>query len=1430
MFAEMTGNDRVTFCNTGSEAVMAAMRVARNITGRMKIVVFNGAYHGQFDEVLVKGVQKPGATPRTKPAANGIPEESAANMIVLDYGTPESLQWIRDHAEELAAVVVETIQSRHPHLFPLEFLREVRAITQASGTAFVMDEVVTGFRVHPGGMQAVTGIKADLATYGKVVGGGLPVGILAGKSKYMDGLDGGLWQYGDDSFPEVGVTFFAGTFVRHPLVLAAVVAVLEHLQAAGPQLQETLTARTTALVGELNGLFAGRGLKTRIESYSSWFYFNFHNEHPLATLFFYHLRERGIHIQDGFPCFLTTAHSDADLRQIVDAFRDSLDALQAVGILAGSATEPAPSPAAAPAPAIASQPLAAEPPVAGPLSGLPLTEPQLEVWLAAQRGDEPSCAFNESVTLRLNGTLNRAALQDAMDRLVARHDALRASFSETGEEMRIAAPAPFALAFRDLGGEAGEAAFDALLHDDARTPFDLVHGPLIRAQLVRFGEDRHALVLTAHHIICDGWSVNVIVGELAEIYGALCRGAAPALPTPLAFSRYARAQQQRAAADLAKTEAYWLQQYATPVAPLELPTDRPRAAQRTYNGASFCRRIDAKLYQAVKKSGAKQGSTLFATLLAAFSALAGRFGNAEEVVVAVPTAGQSLLEDAILVGHCVNFLPIRNRWNAQTTVAGHLGAVAKQVLDAFEHQDYTFGTLVRRLGVKRDQNRLPLTEIQFNLERLADRIALPGLTVDVEPNAKAYVNFDMFLNVIESNEGLRMDCDYNTDLFDEVSIERLLDCYQALLEAFVADPAQPLLRANFITADLLEQTLHTFNKTAVDYPRMLCVQQLFEARAAGTPDAIAAECRERAITYAALDRRANQIAQLLLKRAGDHGKPVGILVERSLDLLAALLGTMKAGCAYIPLDPAHPPARLQYILGEAEIGALITDDLDSAKLVPAGTPVIHFATDAKALDECAPTRPSVNLDAERAAYLIYTSGSTGLPKGVEVSHRSVVNLLMAMAQEPGLGRDDILFAVTTIAFDIAALELYLPLIVGARVVIAETEEMADGFSLLNHIRSSRATAMQATPATWRILLEAEFKPAAGFKMLCGGEALPRELANQLLAAGSGELWNMYGPTETTIWSSYARVLPGNQAISIGKPLANTQFYVLDAQDQPLPPGLPGQLHIGGDGVARGYYKRPGLNAERFIANPFLNGGASGRLYRSGDRARWLPDGTIQHLGRLDHQTKLRGFRIELGEIETSLVQQGGVANAVVVLREDSPGAPRLAAYYVDNAGVETAPAALRAALAEQLPDYMIPTAWLRLEALPLTPNGKVDRAALPMPETLQVAAADRVEPKTATEQTLAKIWAEVLRLERVGTTDDLFALGADSIQLFQIAARATREHLRVTAKMLIQQRTIAALSKLLAAMPADAAQAANEPVLPTLKQFQRKRRASSEPL
>jgi amino acid adenylation domain-containing protein len=1372
LFAEMTGNERMTFCNTGSEAVMAAFRVARAVTGRDKVVMFDGAYHGQFDEVLVRSARRLGGPPRSAPIAAGILQSAVENMIVLDYGAPESFDWIRENANDVAAVIVEPVQSRHPDLQPFEFLRALRQITTDAGIAFVMDEIVTGFRADPGGMQAVTGIRADLATYGKVIGGGLPIGILAGKAKFMDALDGGDWSYGDESAPEVAVTFFAGTFVRHPLALASARAVLLHLKAQGPALQQRIAERAAALEGRLNEIFAWHGLKAKAERFSSFIYFSMHADGPLAGLLFYHLRDRGVYVQDGFPLFLNASHTAEDIAQIAAAFDDSLDEMARAGIFGVEPAETAAHRASA--------------------RVVPLTESQTEIWLSAQNGDEASCAFNESVTLRLSGPLDHAALRTAMERIMARHDALRTRFNTTGETMTISpdTSCPCLIVDAAQGDGSPDETLNAYLHSDALTPFDLVEGPPIRARLFKLSETVHVLALTVHHIICDGWSINVIVTELAEIYASLRERRQPNLGAVLPFSEYARAKLAGSPDEQAAITTYWAAQFVSPARPIDLPTDRLRPAMKTYAGATAGHRIGAKLYRALKAAGAMRGCSPFVTLLAAFEALIGRLAGVEEVVVAVPFAGQSLVEDKVLVGHCVNFLPIRGSWAPETSFADHLHRVGRQVLDAYEHQDYTLGTIVRKLAPPREVNRLPLTEIQFNLERLASRIEAGGLAIEVEPNAKAFVNYDIFWNVIESPDGLRIDCDYNTDLFDEATIVRWLACYEALLESMVADANERVTRITYIPRAELHRIVEGFNDSHADSPREQCVHALIEEQARATPGAVALTFDGATVSYRDLDERANRLAHHLRSRIGSDGGLIGVLVERSPEMVIALLAIWKAGFAYVPLDPAHPQARLRYILADAGVSGVVSS-LSTKLELPSDLAVVNLRSERQAIDRRSTFAPVASTNADATAYLIYTSGSTGAPKGVEVTHRSLSNLLCSAAHRPGVGQTDTLLAITTIAFDIAALELFTPLLVGGTVAIARRDEVSDGNRLLAAIGRSGATILQGTPASWRLMLEAGFRSRPGFKMLCGGEALPRDLANRLLEGG-GALWNMYGPTETTVWSSCGEVLTGNDPINIGQPIANTQLHVLDRYDQPSPFGVPGQLHIGGDGVAKGYFRRDALTAEKFVPDPF---GLSPLLYRTGDVARRLPSGEIQILGRADTQIKLRGFRIELEEIEAVLSRS--VGPAAVALREDTAGKPMLVGYLAGASAEGQSDEALRAKLAEDLPDYMIPAIWVRLDSLPTTPNGKLNRAALPAPDITAPQEQAFAAPKTPLEDALASIWAEVLKLDRVSRDSDLFSLGADSIHLFQIAARANRQGIRLSARQLLDHRTLAALAALL---------------------------------
>ncbi|SFI03924.1 amino acid adenylation domain-containing protein [Bosea sp. OK403] len=1372
LFCELTGHARVAFCNTGSEAVMAAMRVARTVTGRDRIVAFAGAYHGQFDEVLVRGVGA-GEQRRSVPAAPGIPAEAVGRMTVLDYGTDESLAWLREHAHELAAVLVEPVQSRRPGYLPAAFLKTLREITEQAGTALVFDEVVTGFRVHPAGVQALLGIRPDLATYGKVVGGGLPVGLLAGTPRFMDALDGGAWRFGDNSAPEVGVTFFAGTFVRHPLALAATVAVLKHVRDKGPALMEALTKRMRHLAEELKRAFVEVGWDVPIESYGSVLYFEPGRDHRLGSLLHYHLRARGIFIQEHYPCFLTTQHGDAEIAAILQAFRESLQLMRRDGMLPGSTVESR----------------AAEISIARSETELPLTEAQTEIWLSAQTSAEASAAFNESISLTLEGEIDAPRLAEAVRQVAARHAILHARFSGDGETMQIAPSGSFPVAMSDLRGEPDPlGALRATIEAYASRPYDLVEGPVAEAEIIRLGDDRHVLILSAHHIVCDGWSTNVLLDEIATAY----RSGAGSLKAPMPFAEYAKLMRQDSRVNEAGT--YWAGMFSDIPAPLELPTDRPRQALRSFRGGTRTSFIDAELYRSVKAAGARRRRTLFTTLFAAFQVLLLRLSGGRDLVVGVPAAGQSQLEGPTPIGHCVNFLPIRGTIDPAEPFSAHLDKVGRIILDAYDHQSFTLGALLKRLRIPPVSGRLPLVEVQFNLERLAGNLDFgPGVSASAEPNPKSFSTFDIYFNIGESDDGLRIDCFYGADLFDAATIDRWLGHYRTLLAAIAANPDMTIAALPLIEGGERQRLVSDLNDTQVTFQIEAGAIAAFEQQAQQQPDAIAVSFGDEHLSYAELNAWADRIAAELMARIDTPESRVGLLITRSPALIAAMLGALKAGFPYVPLDPMMPRARIQTILRDSEAVALLTAgplDPSVLELDEGVIPIDVEQTDCKLAG--IRTAP---VSAAHLAYVIYTSGSTGAPKGVEVTHGGLSNLLFAMADEPGFASTDTILAVTTVTFDIAALELLLPLIRGGRVAIATAEEAKDGTELLARLEQSGATVLQATPMTWRLLLEAGFRSRPGFRMLCGGEALPLELARKLLEGG-GELWNMYGPTETTIWSSVARILPDDDVITIGLPIANTQFYIVDDNDQPVGVGIPGELLIAGAGLARGYANNPRLTAKNFIANP-VDPGTCARAYRTGDRAKYLADGRIQHLGRLDHQVKLRGFRIEPGEVEAVLARKTGLVSAVI-LREDVPNQARLVCYHVT--GAESPPSSeLRTLLAQELPDYMVPTAWVGLPALPLNASGKLDRAALPTPDAeIAVPQAGKVMPRTHVEDILVRIWCDVLRREDIGVDEDLFDLGADSLSIFQITGRARREGLKLAARDFFRNRTIASVA---AALP-----------------------------
>ncbi len=1042
-------------------------------------------------------------------------------------------------------------------------------------------------------------------------------------------------------------------------------------------------------------------------------------------------------------------------------------------------------------------------PFAGPtiLSTAPSTEPQREIWTAAQIGDDASLSYNESVTLWMRGPLDVSALKTSLADVVLRHEALRATFSGDGLTIMFGAAADVEVELADWSSfdDAKVASeWDALVERDVTTPFDLQRGPVARATCVRVREGEHRVVFTAHHIVCDGWSTAVIIRDWAAIYSARARGSKAELAPAQAFSAYAREllSQERATKSL-EDEAYWVGRFDGEIPILELPTDRPRPPRKTYRAFREDVVLDQDLVRDLKRVGAKEKASLFATLLAGFKALLFRLSGQEDLIVGIPAAGQSVGGHDELVGHCVNMLPLRDRVDAGKPFRALLAEVRKTVLDAYDHQLFTFGQLLKKLPIARDPSRLPLVSVVFNLDRGLgpDQIGFDGVRTELTTNIRRYENFDIFLNAVELDGKLVLECEYNTDLFDAATIRRWMGAYERVLRAVVSNPGCDVGLLPVMSEEERAQIARWNDAAALDIPRGACVHHLIEEQAARTPNALAVDFEVTTVTYRDLDQRANALAHKLRDVGVARGALVGLCVERSIEMIVGLLGILKSGAAYVPLDPGYPLDRLSFMAEDSKMRVLVTGETLRADLP---LPAEHIVT-IESITAGAESLPKSESSAgpEDCAYVIYTSGSTGKPKGVLVPHRAVVNLLSSVQRTPGLKATDIVLAVTTLSFDIAVSEILLPLTVGAKIVLASREVASDGARLLELLHTSKATFLDATPATWRLLLAAGWNGGEGLKAICTGEAMPRDLAVELVKR-CATVWNGYGPTETTVWSTFYELKAPVGRILIGHPVANTDLYVLDARMRPVPIGVVGELFVGGAGVTYGYHDRPELTRERFVPDPFRGGAA--RMYKTGDLVRLMPDGNLECLGRNDNQVKLRGFRIELGEVENALGQHDSVKQTAVIVREDRPGDTRLVGYVVFDAGKSATDAELRAHLKKTLPDYMVPQNLARLDTMPLTPSGKIDRKRLPQPEAGVTPAESFVAPRTDTEKMLAGLWQEILAIGRVGVEDDFFALGGHSLLASQVLARLRRDHgVELSFRKMFEAPTVAELARVVEA-------------------------------
>ncbi len=1034
------------------------------------------------------------------------------------------------------------------------------------------------------------------------------------------------------------------------------------------------------------------------------------------------------------------------------------------------------------------------------------SEAQREVWLADQLGPQASLAYNESLTLRLRGHLDTAALALAFDALVRRHPSLRSTFSADGTQLLIGEPQQLPLVEHDLRHldlQAQKRAVAAAEAASVRELFALDTGPLFRVTLYALSSVEFHLLMTAHHAICDGWSWGVIADDLGQLYAEQI-GAGPALDAAPGYADYVAWEQEESASPTMQVHTdYWLSRFSGSSLPvMELPLDRARPAVRTFASARIDHVLDRGLIDALRKTGGTQGASLYAVLFSGFAAMLHRLTAQDDLVIGIAAAGQMASNMPALVGHCVNLLPVRVAIDAELPFDTLMRQSSVSLLDAFDHQNLTYGTLLRKLPVARDPSRLPLVSVLFNVDRDAapGQGSFPDIEAELGSVPRACENFELFVNITPVARGMQVEVQYNTDLFDGVTVSRWLQVYEQLLRGAVAAPTRTVGQLGVMPPSE-ETALRALQPAPVSHTGAPLMHAAFGAQAIASPASAALRHGGSAMRYGDLDARANRLAHALRERGVGKGQRVGLCLPRDNDMVVALLAVLKAGAAYVPLDPDFPQARLDYYAQDAGLALLVTrSDVAAAPRTwreDAAARIFELDTETRWLEASGDALPPGPLDAQGndPAYVIYTSGSTGKPKGVVVPHGAVANFLQSMQRQPGITASDKLVAVTTLSFDIAVLELLLPLSVGAEVIIAPRDVTMNGSDLAALLSTTGATMMQATPGLWRMLLDSGWKGHPQFKVLVGGESLPPDLAHDLLRVG-GEVWNMYGPTETTIWSTLWRVQPteiASTGVSIGRPIDNTTVWILDAHLQRMPIGVPGELCIGGDGVTLGYLERPELTADRFVTVDI--DGAPARLYRTGDRGRWRNNGLLEHMGRLDSQVKVRGYRIELGEIEARCNEVAGVARSVVITREDTPGDVRIVAYLMLASGATLDTDAIGRQLRTTLPQYMVPQHFVPLKAIPLLPNGKVDRKALPVPQAATTGASARVAARTEHERVVLETMEKVLKLPGLGVHDDFFALGGHSLLAARLATLLSKKFdVPVPMRVLFEAPTAEALA------------------------------------
>lgn len=1367
LICDVTGFDRVTFTNSGTEAVMAVMRLARAATKRDKIVTFEGAWHGHSDSVMGMRVEEVDGILQTKPVSPGTPMGAVADHWVLPFDDPDSLEFIRKHASSIAAVLVEPVQSRNPRVQPKEFLHELRKITKESGSLLIFDEMITGFRMHLGGAQHWFGVKADMATYGKVVGGGLPIGVVAGRADLMDPIDGGMWQYGDTSYPVVNRVVFGGTFCQHPLAMTASLATLKHLIEKSPKLQKDLNSLTEYLATTLNTWFDAEEVPIQVAHFGSLFRFEFNTN---LELLFYHMNLRGVFVWEWRNCFLSTAHTKDDIDRVIEVVKESVLAMREGGFIPPKQTDASLNGRGSDD---ASRSVSAT-------NLVPMTQSQRQLATLAEIQPAGSLAYHVNATLEMYGDVDIASMTSAINVLVQRHDALRTTV-ENLQSLRIHASLAGHFSWMDVSTQKNPEKYYLEWHkSESEKPFDLKNGPLVLFSLTKMAENTFRLWIKAHHIIVDGLSMNLLVSELADVYSKVSGGKEVSKQAKISFVKHSEWINQQ---QFPKQEQYWQEQFKDGFSSLAIPAEKTPPLVKSYAAQRITRTLDAKLVSDIKTFSTKNLATDFMCWFSLYSLWLHRLTGQSEVIVGMPVAGRSFPDSDDVIGYMTHLIPVKSNLDSSTeSFKDYMKRIRSKLLRGYENQDYPFSRLLDFVNSQPGSSGKSLVNAVFNIDRPGDVPDFAGLKVNWASQPVYRTAFDITLNLTEVEKTLTLECDFNLDKFSESRMNQFLDAFIALASTMLKDAEKPALQLPMWQEDKYSEWFKKWNNTVHELKHGHNVTTWLRESMTNNSTKTALEWTDgetvKTLTYAELDAAVKSRSTYLQHLGVIKGDRVAICLRRTPDLVISLLSVLQCGAVYIPIDADYPSQRISYMIRDCQSTLCLSDSSVLSQLDKETLASIKFCS----IDDIRKEESSlklkfqeVELTGEDLAYIMYTSGSTGEPKGAMITHAGLSNYLHWATEYYQTSKGDGALLHSSISFDATLTSLFTPLLSGKTMVLVP--ESASGMTLLvDYLTGSRRkdwSFLKITTSHLDLLtsmIPDEQKKDVAQCFILGGEALfAHNIEPWQQHAPKTRIVNEYGPTETVVGCCIYEIDPKKAysgAIPIGKPIWNTTLLVLDDHGNPVAPGIEGELYIGGLGVGTGYWNREKLTAGKFRTNITVpeTSAAGATFYRSGDKVRLLDSNVLEFIGRADNQVKLNGYRIEPGEIEAEIRKISGVERCAVILHPNGHETRLISVVQTTDQAVTVD--SIRSTLLEKLPGYMIPGQILLLNEFPLTANGKLDTKNVI--ESLNQERSDvaaEVSESDDTTQKIRAIWSRFLGHSNFSNQSNFFEIGGHSMMV-----------------------------------------------------------------